>query len=380
MKKTINFVVNRMGHSHEILQALYAYYQSLDAAHCSHVDFTLTKTIEPKASLNVYLDCMPSHKLDLSDFGLVLYSNGCEPLKVATETLYNHIKNQDNCYLVCNSKVTDAHEYARKVIWFPANILVCRDLWTRYFTPQFYTGYQMRRNLQRQHKIIFVNGRNDSYRHHFASLLAQFSPNIPQHSTISSAIHETNDSFFESDHDRDFRQTINEMYESLITRNASSNYYTDVLQCGIDGEFGTFPKGYSFLPLYFQYACVIFPESTWQNDELAITEKILKCFYAGTIPWPIGGSNLNRLYNDAGFQTAWNLLPEEYKKFDSDRDHLRRHGNTVKAIKWLESHWEIMQSTEAHEMVALNRERFLTCHGAVDAIQKMHDLLNAYVQ
>jgi hypothetical protein len=148
---------------------------------------------------------------------------------------------------------------------------------------------------------------------------------------------------------------------------------------GIDGKFGQWPPGYMLMPLYFEHSCVIFPESTWQNDELAITEKILKCFFAGAIPWPIGGSNLNHLYNHAGFQTAWNLLPAEHQAFDAERNHFRRYHAVVDAIKWLEKNPEVMYTEQARNMIALNRHRFLTCHSAVGALKKFHDLLQLYL-
>jgi hypothetical protein len=127
----------------------------------------------------------------------------------------------------------------------------------------------------------------------------------------------TLDSQFESNEDTEFRQQVNNWYPTNNKiHETQSEYSTGSVAVGIDKKFGRVIPGYFILPEYFMYRCVIFPESTWQNDELCLSEKICKCFYAESLPWPIGGSNIHKLYNEIGFYTAWNVLPDHLKLFD----------------------------------------------------------------
>lgn len=379
MEKSINFFVENLGHTHEIIDATYAYYQSLDSHYRSDVQFTFANTVDQSATVNVYLDYMPQQPKDLAEFNLVLYSNGCEPLTVSTDVIANSI-HDPKFYLVCNALVTPDHKYSDKIIWFPSNLLTTRDLWSRYFFPHYFSNYRLDAIHTREKNIIFLNGRNDSWRYHFSLGLQETCPQIPQHSKISTHVHETLDSFFESQHDRDFRESVNDIYKGVIQRNQKSDYYDNSIECGIDGRFGRWPPGYMILPLYYQYSCVIFPESTWQNDEVAITEKICKCFFSGALPWPVGGSNIHRLYNEIGFYTAWNLLPEDLQCFDSEKDHLVRYRSLLQAIKWLEDNPEILHSQQAQDMIVSNRQRFLTCAAGVNGVEKFDQILKEFLK
>jgi hypothetical protein len=366
-KKRINFCVNTLGHSHEIVDALYGYYQAQDPGNQSWVDFTFSQDHDPMADLNIYLDYMPNEDRDLSRYDAVIYSNGCEPLIAGTQLLRDRIKN-DNVFLACNSYLRSSHPFEDKVIWFPANILVLRDLWCRHFTSAFYQTHEMKSTIQRDQGLTFINGRLDSWRYHLSLKIKESCPDIPQRSSISKSVHETNDSFFESAEDSIFRDTINNLYNDEIVRNQIlSNQY---ITCGIDGKFGSWPPSYFFIPEFFSHRCVIFPESTWQNDEVAITEKILKCFYAGTFPWPVGGSNINLMYNEIGFYTAWNLLPDDLRKFDEEKDHMLRYDLMSQAIAWLSKNQHVMVEPRAQEMLQSNLQHFLTCSPEISSVKK----------
>lgn len=366
-KQLINFCVNHLGHSHELVDALYGYYQSLSPSNESWVDFQISDSFDPSADLNIYLDYMTDQDLDLSAFDAVIYSNGCEPLIVGTQTIATSLKNTDY-FLSCNSYLAKDHPMTDQVIWFPANILVLRDLWCRHFTSIFYQTHQMKSSITRDQGLIFINGRLESWRHHLALKIQQSCPEILQRSVISKSVGETCDSFFESIEDSKFRDAVNDLYVQDIIRNQPRS--TTSIVCGIDGKFGDWPLSYSFIPEFFQFRCVIFPESTWQNDELAVTEKALKCFYSGCFPWPIGGSNINRLYNETGFYTAWNLLPEELRTFDSEKDHMLRYDLMMESISWLSKNQEVMVDSKAQEMLQSNLIHFLTCSPEIDAVKK----------
>ena len=153
------------------------------------------------------------------------------------------------------------------------------------------------------------------------------------------------------------------------------HYYDLCPTIGIDGKFGKIAPGYFIMPEYFEYACVIFPESTWQNNELAITEKALKCFYTGSLPFPIGGANVNQLYNDIGFYTAWNLLPDNLKQFDQITDHVTRYQQAVVAVDWLNSNYAVFKSDQARSLINQNQYNFLICACDNISIKQLHDLI-----
>jgi hypothetical protein len=149
---------------------------------------------------------------------------------------------------------------------------------------------------------------------------------------------------------------------------------------GIDDKFGKLSPGYIILDEYFDYRCVIFPESTWQNNEVAITEKILKCCYTKTVPWPVGGSNINKLYNQIGFGTAWNLLPEELQLWDSVTEHAQRHQQMAKAMAWLAQHPEMLDTNRAKEITDKNFENFMTCQADLTSMQKFSKLIQTMIE
>jgi hypothetical protein len=159
-----------------------------------------------------------------------------------------------------------------------------------------------------------------------------------------------------------------------------SQYYDNLIKTGIDNKFGEIPPGYFQLPLYYENSCVIFPESSWQNNELSVTEKSIKCFYAGSIPFPIGGANTNHLYNELGFYTAWNLLPDEFKQFDSMINHVERVSACVDAIKWLCDHPEVFETPEFVYYTQQNKINALTCRCDNLAVEKFDQLIRKHVK
>jgi len=376
-RKLINFCYKTLGHSHEIVDALYGFYQSQDLSNQSWIDIKCSRSFDSSAALNIYLDYMPEHDIDLSEYDAVIYSNGCEPLIVSTQIMHDSLVSGD-AYLACNSYLSPDHPLADRVIWFPANILVLRDLWCRHFTSAFYQAHTFKADIKRDRDLLLINGRLDSWRHHLSIKIQQSCPRIPQKSSVSKSIHETNDSFFESSEDSKFRDTVNDLYAQEIIRNQPS--LIKYVSCGIDDKFGRWPQGYFLMPEYFSYRCVIFPESTWQNDEVAITEKILKCAFAGCFPWPVGGSNINRMYNEIGFYTAWNLLPEQLKAFDSEKDHMARYDLMVNAMAWLSENTHVMVDQSAQNMLQSNLVNFLSGSPEVIGVKKFDKIIRRLLE
>lgn len=322
-----------------------------------------------KSTINILFVDMPDEiNVDLDSYDLVLFSNSDEPLQCATSFIVKNI-HKENCYLVANSVLTNDHVLHDSVIPYLNNdLLICRQYWTNPVYPQYYSNFNLSKNFKRDKNLFFINGENRSWRHHLLTLMHREKINFELKSTISnkSIIHETNDAHWESKEDAEFRSQVNKRYN--ITRRLQSNYYNNSIQVGLysgcvteglENKVSLVPQGYFILSEYYQYRCVMFPETAWQNNELSITEKSCKCFYSGAVPWPVGGANINRLYNQIGFKTAWNLLPNHLKEYDYELDHFKRYEKLITSVKWLQDNLYVLSSKAAENISKENKQRFL---------------------
>jgi len=294
-------------------------------------------------------------------YELVWLCNGGEATAVATPCMKQWLSH-DRVYLCADGLVTPTHTLAHKIIWHPHNPLNTHDYWTRSFYPQYFHAYG--RAEQSRKPLVGINGSNRFCRHYFWSLLMKDIPDLPRLNSYPQ-LRETAEAQWESAADQKFREYLVNTYSEDPTHHVDY-YYAASIKIGVDQKFGTIPPGYFFLPEYFDYHCVIFPETAWQNDELQITEKGFKCFYAGAIPMPVGGRAVNALYNSLGFATAWNLLPNHMQQFDETEDHQQRYQQLVTVIQWFMDRPDIWRSDHAREITRQNQLRFLT--NAVDQI------------
>ena len=152
------------------------------------------------------------------------------------------------------------------------------------------------------------------------------------------------------------------MYQGKFTSNSQTKikYYDSAVSIGIDGKFGSITPGYWLMPEYYENICVVFPESCWLNGELSITEKSAKCFLAGSMPFPIAGSDVNQLYNRLEFWTAWNLLPINLQGFDSEKNHALRYQGAVDSIAWLNANKDVFATETCKNMLLQNKLNFVS--------------------
>ena len=289
---------------------------------------------------------------------IVLICNGGEPVLVGSP-LMKELLTHENVFLIANAYLTQDHELKNKVIWFPHNIQTCRDYWTQHFYPQYFDLQSWKTN-KKINSLFYINGANRPHRQLFIDYLQKLNLDIKVQNSFTSHISKLYDSQWESDEDTKFRDWVNEQYNTIQHEQYVDSYYVNSHTIGIHNKFGKIPPGYFHLPLYFENFCVIFPETSWQNNELCITEKSLKCFYAETLPMPVGGAKLNQLYNDVGFSTAWNLLPHEFQQFDSILDHQLRYFKLSQAVEWLYTNPQVFVSEQYTKMIEKNKINFLT--------------------
>jgi hypothetical protein len=344
----------------QIWDFFHAYRQYLNRHnnYASDVDICISSDVEiDPAAINIGWYYMPDDITGSDCFDLIIVDAQNHHLEVSTECMYNAVKNKPNCFYVTGAYVNKDHEIYNKIILTPATFNTLA-----YFTRPFYPQYYEKINLSRsnQKNLIYVNGQNRSNRQYFMELLQQYAPNVDIADYLNSTqqVHKLNDSFYETDYDRLFREFVNSRTNCL---NSSYNsYYDNSIKVGIQQKFGVVPPGYFMMDEYYQYQCIVFPESPWLNDEVFVTEKIIKCCVAECIPFPVGGANTHKLYNQMGYYTAWNLLPENLRLFDNEPDHMIRYQLQAKAAGWLSNRKKIWQSSAVQNIVKHNKNVFFS--------------------
>ena len=372
---------NSTGIGHQILDAWQAYRQSTLDNYSNDCEYIFDQVEKVKEyDLSIYCDYMPRHLSSdiLKNYDLVLICNGGEPLEVASPFI-KQLLEHNHVYFITNAWLDDQHPLKQKNIWFPHNVQTCRDYWTRHFYPQYFENQNFEK-LPRNDSIIWISGDNRPNRQCFVDTLVSTVPDFPMHSKINVDIRqELKACQWETAEDVEFRFWCNSQYKVCRSVNSSENYYNNSVTVGIQDRFGSIPPGYFILPLYFENSCVVFPETSWINNEMCITEKAIKCFYSGSLPMPVSGANVNKFYNQIGFYTAWNLLPPEHQEFDQILDHRVRYEKLADSIKWLQDNKHVFRSRLFEELTQKNKINFLTCECDSMSIKWFDQILSKYI-
>ena len=380
MKINVVLVGNGDDISMQMFDAWYAYKQSQSSANDMSIDveFNISENIVP-GHTNILMTTMStSVPSNIDDFDLIFFTNVLESCSISTDTVVNNMF-RENAYFINGSTVLPTHNWASKFYNPQLNVVILKDFLTRQFYPQYYNAFQDR-TKDRTCTMTFINGANRAHRYYFHRLLDEGCPEVHQRSSLGTMVHETDDAYFESDDDSKFRIWVNEYAVDKIVRNIDTDYlyYENSIPVGINSKFGKVALGMFLLPEYWNSHCVIFPESSWVNNSLHITEKSVKCFFAECFPWPVAGSNINKIYNTLGFYTAWNLLPSELQKFDSITDHCTRYQMQITAIKWLYNNTSVFNTKEAKDMLRSNYLNFHSYKPIIGAMQQLDNILEKH--
>jgi hypothetical protein len=370
----INITVHQGSIGLQVFDRYYAYRQSLNRNNQYLSDISINFTAPKSDAINVAYSCMPQEQFcNPDDYDLILLENAGEPLEVATPYIATAL-NSDKTYFMCGAFLEPTHPLIDKIIPYNHNIRLFHDSQTRGFYPQYYD--RALNKLDNKNGMCFINGANRSWRNYFIDQLQEYSNTISIRSSLTTRIAETPDCQFEDTYDKTFREIVNTKYQTYYIDNS---YYDNGIKIGINSSHGSVPPGYFLLDEYYQHHCVIFPETAWINNQLFMTEKIFKCFVSKSIPFPIGGANIHRLYNQYGYQTAWNLLPVEHQAFDSILDHVDRYQQIIEAIQWLDQHNQVFLSETADNIREQNQNNFFKNTLDIVTIQKL-DLLFSKIQ
>ena len=377
MNININVISKSVGL--QLFDKYYAYTQHLMKKHNFKSEYSISFSRKFKKNnkniLFAYMPddikCLPA----LENYDAVILDNAEEPLSTTTtQCVINLLFQKNNVFAQANSVLSRSHPLANKIIPFFGDIGKMRDYHLRSFYPQYYDEWS---GFGDKKVIAAINGSDRAHRHYFFNLLRKKIPTIPVVENLQNqVIHETKDSLIETEEDAKFRQLVNTTVS--ITRNIKNSdiYYKNSVKCGINNKFGEIPPGYFIMDKYTSYQCIIFPESNWVNDELSVTEKAIKCFIANTFPFPIAGANVNKLYNQIGFSTAWNLLPHRLQEFDSVDNHERRFNLAVDSIEWLSNNRDVFESLTAREMLNQNYYTFFTKKFDLASVRKLDSIIN----
>ena len=367
--KNINVVVKKESFGCQIFDKLYAYTQAQNQNFQSNLNISFSDT--PKEQyINVLYCYMPDLLTDIEKYDCVILDNADEPIgMVNTDTMINAL-DAKNVYVQANSIFHANKNFdTNKIIRLHGDIENFNDYYTRPFYPQYYQQIE----YKKQKTVCFINGQNRAHRNHFLQLVKMQNCDIDVFNNLSNIVYETNDSNLESSADSEFREFVNESYE--ITRNAYSPYYDNSISCGIDNKMGKVPLGYFLAPCYNKYRVVAFPESTWLNDELSVSEKALKCFMSKCLPFPVAGRHTNTLYNSLGFYTAWDILPGKLKQFDYEEDHQNRYKMMVDALQWINEN--VYTCDQFDFYVEQNYNNYLNTKLSTVGVKKFYKVLNA---
>jgi len=364
----------------EIFDFYYAYrqYRNRDLNYCANLEINFSQDIKiDQNAINIAWYYMPEHIESYEKFDIVIVDNSQHHLEVATGAMLEAVRDMPNCYFTSGSLVETSYQHFDKIITSPM-IYRTREYFTRPYYPQYY------QNLEESHQprrpLFFINGQNRRNRQYFYELLKEaLGSKIDYWGNDFYPDSKLLDSCFQIEADTEFRIFLNEKkFVEDIWESVQKNYYDKSIKIGIEKRFGLIAPGFLLLDQYFQYHCVVFPETSWLNDEIFVTEKIIKCFISKAIPFPIGGANTNKLYNQLGYKTAWNLLPEHLQLFDEEKNHVMRYNKKVQALEWLADNSAVFESPLAQQIKNQNYMNFFTQKDDFIGVKKLDQILEKY--
>ena len=310
---------------------------------------------------------------DLTMYDIILLDTADEPLVNFNDIMLDVLNTYPNSWIVSNSTTTNTHALHDRIIPTYGDWDTCLNWWLRPIYPQKFLMTQTPAEFKKN--IVFINGSNRTWRDYFLRSMRKCGidtvNNITQESTVVTTPFCSSTS---SDEDIKFFNYLNEQYPFLAIKYHVDRYYNNLIPMKIDAANGYAQPGYFLLDEYLNYHCVVFPETDFKNNELPLTEKALKCFMVGVLPFPIGGANINSLYNSMGFRTVIELLPNDLE-FDHILDHQERFKIATEAIEWLNQHTEVFSSTQAKEIIQSNKEQFFAARPVEKSIERLYNII-----
>lgn len=366
-----------------LFDKLYAYRQSLNPNFESDVEIEFNGRYTPDA-FNILFINMPhdvvqlEHEEQWNKVDLTVLDNSSEPISTTnTPLLVDRLDHGHTRTLIQTNSVfagEKTHLNKNIVPWMDC-VEIFRDNFSRSISPLYYLPHTQ---YTRNSTVCYINGDNRANRHHFATVLHKLDPDIHYVNQISGtgeirALHDCS-SVIEDSYDTEFRKFVNREYSAQT--DLPNNYWR--VGIGPYGKNGTLNIGFFPLSEYFKHSVVAYPECPWVNSEIEITEKALKCFYYGCLPFPVAGAQINSMYEHFGFRTAWHLLPEEHQTFDQEMDHRVRYVAAAEALVWLSKNPEILTGDRYHHLIEHNQRAISRFRPEQDSILKINNFIEQF--
>jgi len=309
---------------------------------------------------------------NVDQYDLIALDNGDEPFGVGDRMLYNILDTVPHARLLCNSILPADHPYKNRIINTSINWGHHRRYYVESVFPQSYELDDIYKPLT---GMIYVNGRNRSVREFLTGVLQEHVPDMPHHNDLHNGIVDSIGQYFhETAEDTKFREWTNGSYANNKMNPMPPPKRWPPLPAGVEGRYGATFFEDRIIDVVRNNQTIVYPETTWQNGQIALTEKPLRCFINRKFSMPVGGAYTHQLYNDIGFKTVWHLLPPEHQKFDSILDHQARYVQQAKAIQWLWQNPEIFKSDLAEKILIDNQVRCMLISS--QAGRELYNIIN----
>ena len=299
-------------------------------------------------------DAVPSN---IDDYDLVILDNADEAFGRGTEVMYEILYRYQHSYLACNSVLHHSHPRYQQL---NSRLITTMLHWNyhrrTYIEPMFAPSREYQSLLPLPGSMIYINGRNRSWRQYITGLLEKNVPRLAHHDQLhNQSASETKFAWHEDSFDTDARIHFNDHYANNKLNLDPPEQRWPALPSGVNGRFGQVEFYDRFFTEFRQHSVIVYPESTWQNNVVSLNEKSLRCFLHQRWAMPFGGCNMHALFRDLGFETAWCLLPKELAKFDQCQSHMERWQQQCVALNWLLDHPQVFQSDFAQKTLLNNR-------------------------
>jgi len=287
-------------------------------------------------------------------FDYYFVENAGHPLQVMGNA--KKFIDQGSADLLIGSFLHANHELYNRTLSFPEDFVNCN---TWYTNPNYFTS-NLFKTKQKKHNLTFITGKNRSVRQYLTEELSKHCNVVIDKDTN---IVKTQCNSFASDEDNYFVNYCNDRYNAVSAKLADTSKKHEleqVIRFGKDGKFGKSTLGYCPLEEYFTSKCIVYPETTFYNWELLITEKTWKCIKANTHWIMFSGAGSYEIMRELGFRSIVELCPDRINNFDSETDHICRIQKIAECCNYLQTmdSLNIFDSSEAQNILKNNYENF----------------------
>ena len=282
-------------------------------------------------------------------YDIVIIDNQLESVSVSSDEVKRLLIAHPNVFYMCGSIIGRDHLLYDKVITF--------DLFWEIIKHQ-YTSFQLGTshfvgNSNTRSGVVYIGGEMRSYRRYIYDLLETVNIKKIQRDNVVSC---TDDVYYD-DYTQQFVDKCNEKYNVTGVIPDSSPLYQPTY-LGIDGRRqGECSLGVFILPEYTMSNCIVYPESSFTNNEFHPTEKTWKCVVCNTHWIMFAGRGAYGIMRDYGFRSILEETPVGIG-FDNISNHEQRYNAVVEAIRYVSENPAVFDTANAKNILTDNYRNF----------------------